>query len=876
MRTCKVFAAALVQLAAAAAEPPAALALVQRPEEELLLLALELDGEPLPGTLPAYRDAAGNCRLPLGETCRLLSLAVRVDPGRGAATGFLVREACGFRLDVAAGQVQCGGRILALERTRLERHADDLYVEVGLLEAWLPLRLQVDAPAALLRVRATEELPIQAERARERKLARLRPTSAASGPELPLLDPPYSLWDPPFVEQSLDLSLRPNAPPGSRRYDLAGTTFLAGDLLYMSSRAYFTSSREHLLENARLTLARRDPERGLLGPLAAGTVELGDIFGTALPLIGARPVGRGLQFGNFPDRWLGHGERYELEGDLLPGWTVELYQNGILVAFQRARGDGRYAFLDLPLVFGVNDFRLVFYGPEGQRREQRRRLDRSQAQAPAGELLYNAAGVFSGPGPGRYQLEAAYGLSRQLDLSLALAQAPGFFGPAQRFAMATLLGSFAHFGARLGLARDLDGGSAASASLSTGWGGQSLTVQHTALRDFSSAEFLPTRGLIAARTRAQLNLGLPWAAAPLHLDLEAQRDRLRSGGASERLSARLATCVDGYSLANTFSLERQGGVGGDQRQGSLLAGKAFRDLSLRVEAGYGIQGLHPRLRTVSLQGEWHGLQPWTIAAGLQHDHERRDPAAFVNLNRSQGKLALGLRASWSRAGGGQLGLGLHVALGREPRSGRWLPSARPMAFGGAVSAVAFVADQGRPGPGQEGLEGVALAVDGMPRQGLSPRPDIRFQPELGWGRPVLLTLDQTGLEDPFLRPALPGYRVLPRPGKVVRLDFPLVQVAEVTGSVLIEGGAGAGPLAGLGLELLDGQDRVCRETVSAFDGFFFLGDLLPGNYRLRVAPAEAERLGLVLPAPRDLQLGAGNTLVEGIRICVSRRPGAAP
>ena len=63
---------------------------------------------------------------------------------------------------------------------------------------------------------------------------------------------------------------------------------------------------------------------------------------------------------------------------------------------------------------------------------------------------------------------------------------------------------------------------------------------------------------------------------------------------------------------------------------------------------------------------------------------------------------------------------------------------------------------------------------------------------------------------------------------------------------------------------------------SAFDGFFDLADLAPGSYTLRVAPAEAVRLGVSLPPPRSFEITPKGSLFEGVQLVVTPLPAPRP
>ena len=62
--------------------------------------------------------------------------------------------------------------------------------------------------------------------------------------------------------------------------------------------------------------------------------------------------------------------------------------DGELRAFQSDRGDGRYDFNDVELLFGDNEFEVVLYGPQGQIKRERSSVPVGQARVPAGQTLY--------------------------------------------------------------------------------------------------------------------------------------------------------------------------------------------------------------------------------------------------------------------------------------------------------------------------------------------------------------------------------------------------------------------------------------------------------------------------------------------------------
>jgi hypothetical protein len=870
---------------AAPAAPPAKPSRLH--EDNLLLFTVRLGNRVVAENFPGYPLGGKSYLLPLGEFCRAVGLGIKVDPVRGTAKGFIIREAQTFELDLGRNQAVVAGKVFPLDRDRVEWHVEDIYLDDAYLPRWLPLTLAIDPFALVIQVDPLEELPIQGHWRREEFMGRKQPDPGSDPTQqYPVVRPPYALADWPFLDQTLSFSYQPDSAPGVPKVTATGSSFLAGDLGFMSSTLFFNSRPGDLFSNPRGRLFRRDPDAGLLGPMKANIVEFGDIFVPTPSLVGGSPLGRGVHIGNFPEQVQSATDRYALQGDLLPGWSVELYQNDVLIDLQLSRPDGQYVFTRLPLLYGVNDFRLLFYGPEGQRREEHHRLDISQSQTPEGAFLYNLAGTRPGDGTTNYQVETAYGLAKQLDLRATLSQLPvtpppggaGSGAPLgngqflQRFTTASMQGYWPGFSTRFGAAQSSAGGTVQTAALGTGWGRASLNLEQSFLNGFYSPEFSPTHGLITERTRAQVNLALPpwsWLPSTLQLGLGGTRDSLEGGGHNVQTTR-------GYYLSNLITWNRFDSplVSQDRREGLALVSKSFRDFSLRGEAGYHLTGWNPTLESLTLNGDTRIFQPMLLQGSVTRDLVARDNRYSITGVRQEGPVGVSFSTSYSHFGKFSLGLGLHIALGREPRTGQWVASSTPMAGEGALSGLAFLDSNGNGvrAPGEPALEGAGLSVNGTPRAALYPGDGAIFTPNVRPDAWATVSLAEGTVEDPLVKPRIAGYRVLPRVGKAIPLDFPLVVGGEITGDTRIQTAGGPEPLGGVRLELLDAEGRLKLQVVSAFDGFFDLADLGPGSYTLRVAPAEAGRLGVSLPPPRVFTLDPKGTQYDGIQLILTPAP----
>jgi hypothetical protein len=83
-------------------------------DANLLVLEVQLEGHVLSDSFTAYQER-GHVLLPLGELSRLLTLAITVQPSRGTASGFVIREERTFALSVDDALVTLQGRQKSFE-----------------------------------------------------------------------------------------------------------------------------------------------------------------------------------------------------------------------------------------------------------------------------------------------------------------------------------------------------------------------------------------------------------------------------------------------------------------------------------------------------------------------------------------------------------------------------------------------------------------------------------------------------------------------------------------------------------------------------------------------------------------------------------------
>ena len=840
--------------------------------DEALILTVSLDRITLSDGIPAFPLRDGYL-IPLGELCRELELGLQVDQAKGTVDGFLIQEGRRFHLDWAAGTVTSGGVASAFNRAWTQWHRDDLYVDARLLSQWLPLELKVDFRRLVLAVKPRETLPLQQRWAREDKAK--NPARNGKPPEFDLLTQPYALAEVPFLDQTLQVSSRAKVS-GVVPFRVQSSTLAAGDLLGMSGQVYALADSTGL-RRASATLGRQDRRAGLLGPLRATQFAFGEFLDPGMELVTQAKAGFGAMVANGALDRSASPNVHAFRGALPQGWQVELYRNGTLMGFQTSRADGAYEFLDVLLYFGHNEFVLVFYGPQGQRRQETVTFNTSMSQMRAGTLEYRAA-AFRGDQTGRQlEVQGRYGLSGQFDASFGSARAM-LDGVPHDYLQAGLDGFWRLGSASVTGAKDRLGGSVVELGGHTQIGGVDLSLRHDWLRDgFQSEVFQSGFGPILSRTRGDLALQVfSQGRAMFTFNLSGIQDRLAGGGVAETLNAGVSTALGPYFLANHLSRVRGRVAGAEilETFGDFLASRTLGTSAVRAQASYQLSGGR-RLEQLSFQGDLAMFPGYLLRPTLNLDRANRKKELLLGLERLGTPVGVGAVLGYSTLNRLSLDVNVRVGLRREPRTGAVRTQSQgATAVQGGVSLQVFLDsnENGLRDPGESPVEGVAVRVNGSPHPVRTDADGILFLDGLPANQDVNLELMTSSLKDPLMRGTRPGVRVTPRPGHVERVEMPVVIHGEMTGSVFLRGPGGNAPVARMRVELVDAGGRVVRSVRTEFDGFFILSDLVPGTYRLQVSPEAAARLGYGAPAPRTVSFAPSGTALDDVDLVLEPLP----
>lgn len=851
----------VVELARAAAPLPFS-------ADDLLFMEVSADGYQLAETMNVYRSRSG-VYVPLGEFSRVLDFAIGVFPVSAKAEGWFGSREVEVTIDLRQNRAVVGGVVSSFDAGQAAIFGDDIYLRTDLIEKILPLRLRADVNAQTLTVYPTIPLPFQERLAREQRAAGIG--VGASSIAATRLATPYRLFTPPTVDVNLGGQIARDGIDQTRSYDLR----VAGDLLFAGFQGFLGSDQDGELNNARILFERKDPAGHALGLLGATRAGLGDVFTPAMTLGAGSVGGRGVYYTSAPLEALDLATPLDLRGELPLGEDVELYINEVLQAMQVSASSGQYEFLDVPLTFGLNTIRLVFYGAQGQTREQVRHVNFGTGQVAAGGFVLRMGVVeqnrplfeFGEPIPdqeaGSLRMSAMidYGVSAGLTLSGGAARYTPRGRSSRDVGLVGVRSSIGGLAAQLDLARDDQGGEAASLGVAGRVFGISMVGRHSEYAggfiDETRVSVMTNQVAVVRSTDLRIDSRIRLAGLPI-LPLLFDMRRVERTDDTDRVSADLRTSapIGRYYVSTSLSYENESFSSGRQDRlvgavdvATLIAAWAQFRAGLSYELGP-----EAELDRAYVNVDFPVRDIGSVRLGVFH--ALRDGAGTTfqatGLYRAP-RFDLSLSTAYETdTGEWTLGLQLGFGFGYDPFSRRYGMTRPGVSGGGLVALDAFVdADgDGRRGRGEAAVSKIILETPAGPAiTGIDGRV---LSGGLGDGGAVRMRVNQEGIDDPFLVGRIGVIEVVPRPGRTVVVSYPMQSTSEVEVAVRLRRGEEARALAAVDLLLVPetGGDPVIARTDHS--GIAFIDGISPGRYRIQLDPVQARTLKLSLEGTPEI------------------------
>lgn len=857
-----------------------------------LVLQVKRGDELLSGGILGFQKGYTGYYLPFGGLMDILGIYHETDIASGTVNGWFVKPENTYSINAATGRAAFGEtqfEILpdALIVKDFGAGYGDVFIRVEALNTLLPLNLELDFSKLQLLVNAERKLPYELKRDREEKRDRLlanqdRLNIQTRGFET--VDNDYKNFSLPVLD--INSSGRWNKTDGT--IDTGLSVLGKNDLLgFSADYGLDLNYQDNDLvtpDNLRMTLTRREFGED---PMLMGVRELriGDVSARTSDLVNGSNTGRGVSVSSAPLHRAGTFDEVTVEGIASPGWEIELYRNEELIDFGVVDGTGQYRFDDVALLAGVNRIRVALYGPAGQVEERVEEYTLGGSLLPGGEFEYEASVVdttsdliplkddsFNGYGPNTDDQGIAYsgavraGVNRWMSVFATASDSATRGGKTKYVTAGTNL---ALGGALTSIEayQQVGGGRALDARLATNFMGWRAKLRTEVLNDFESNRVGFGDSAKVSDVQASLSKRFATHFGQTGVTLSANREKEQSGDSTAR-----------YQISNFFSRSKQNygnRLTAHHKDGKLTQVDGFANATFRLGKKLHIRNtlnyeVQPHFEWESYSADMNYRYSKNLNTGLNLGYNLNTAESTVGTNVSYdfGKFLGSLNTNWNSEGATTVTLRASTSLAPYGEDGRYLMSSQSMREQSALNGRVFM-DSNLNGlyDGDEGpVEGAALTVNRRATDDSDPDGNIgEILP--GSGDVVALEFSKDSTDNPFHASKEAGYKVLLRPGVRQDLDFPLVETGMIDGIASFENGS---PVPGLRLQLVDAEDRVIKDTITSFDGFYTFEFVKPGAYVLRTDPA----LGLNVE-PRTIVIEPDSLFAYGTNMQLSEKPSSA-
>lgn len=816
----------------------------------------------------------GQLFIPMGELFGVIFFPIEVD-SKGAKGWFLTEENK-FNFSSSTGIVQVGPKTMVVPHEQYVVVDDEIFMNIDIFNSLFPLRMGFNRleQALILNPLGLLSFEVLQNRINSRRIS-----SAKDGLLYPLQDLDYAAIAQPNLNLKITAGHRNQDDEASNFGSVSG--IYRGDLLFMSSVIYGAadfSANDHEsnidFNNFSFTGERVFPDNPYLYKATVG-----DIIPTQTPIGGSGALERGFRITNENAYQSGNFDTRTFTGKAQPGWEVELYRNGQLMGAQSIAEDGTYLFENVEILFGVNRFRIVMYGPQGQEEVREEVIDASTTLRP-GEIGYdfslseNSVGVFDSDiskvstgnaldkGTMRTKGTVSVGINSNLELRSGFSYE----------SFAGMKRTFGSLGTDIRVSEELFG-------LDMGYSSNEAVFLQASMRGaiFGTGKynvFLEQQfsdKYLDSTTKNKISLGYNDSLK------HSEKTRVSYGGKVARTNN--VEIGNGfkdeiiYNLSGNFNINGElGNISNnftyrffeDESDGDSYGGAqtsyymGFQDGTLRGTVSYGINeedGAHLGSATFS---STYRVSPKTSTT-LTVDRSFQDNERLLVTNswsHKIGEYSPYISGSIDDNGNYWAYLGIGLNIGFEP--GTFTPeiSGRENTPSGASCLVYQDKNYNNVfDSNDEPLENVTL-------KSIQSRRSV-VTDENGRGLfvhlPPMRSTDIEVDENSFSRArfyAANGSAITPRKGKIYELEYPIHLCGAVEGYIyqLKDDKARARPH--VPVQAVDSNGKVVGESLSVSGGYFCIEKLFPGSYQVRIDPQFLERRDLIQQGAKEISINA--------------------
>jgi len=816
-------------------EVPTSFKRVSLNEDNFYITVLRLNGRPIWDGMDLY-EVDGRFLIPVSLLVDAMGLTWDINIPSNSIASEATDTQCGFNFTLSSTSATSGDTPL------WSKDEFDFYIDLEVLPLLIPITYEFDRSLLVLTMTSKDLAFIDTS---QKEI--IAPTLYVKEDTAVdrVIDDRYMLYTSPLAGYRVSLQ---NDSAQSQRVALSVNSTL--DLLHHATNFRVNKTEDQSQHFLRFSRTFNDMtsvynDNGL-------TYEFGDIQLQGDNVVLTPSQSLGAVFHNNDSLGKRNFSKITIEEFVLPGWRVQLFRNGQFIDERFSDEENKVLFEDVDTFFGTNLFELKLFGPEGQHetRNQVVNVGRDQIKKNKVDFSFGVTdnqhrlldGKISDNGLGKAALaRLGFGLTDTTSLSgtyqrLWLNDTPQNYYTG---AINTQLpGSALH----ISLTKQENSGYASF----VGWNGRvnqdiAFNFSNRYLNDFTSQRYTENslvKSETSMRVNGQLDVfgRLGWNANLSYLTFKETSD-----------SARLGLNVNNNFLGGTFS----GGIVVGNNIVEPLTGRLY--YSKQIEGwqvssawdftpsdNFDTENFYVSLRWPYLQSQHRETRIQYRASGdrnVEIQHQHNWSFDFINV---------GFGGAFGEGGNWSINLTFTGNLNYNPYSKTFNFDRASSPVAGRVDAFAFL-DSNRNSlydPGEMPLENVGFQGNASWRN--------EFTNSEGKARLITLrnaqmvSIDATSLPDLFMIPADKNVEVITHSGGINRLNFPVHTVSDVEGNLFLMSDTQSRGAPRVLLNVVNESGESIASTYTESDGYFYVSQLPPGKYKLKIDEGYLQRHALTI------------------------------
>ncbi len=809
-----------------------------------------------------------------------LRLPINVRDDLGTAEGWYIREEKKFSLDTNKKLVVTDHGTFNTSENVLVQDGD-IWVPTGELGSWLGTEFDIRIASQEVDIKSKETYPLEAKLNRKRGGTRTHKTPP---PVLPIGSEEYQLADVPVIDVSTNTSYQKRGSNDEGTTNYSANISAVNDFAYGTLRTRANLNKRDKLSSVRVSYKQESIDGDLLGPLNARRFEVGDIISTRVPFANSVSQELGVRVSNTDLVRRTVVPSTGISGTGTPGWDVELYRENQFLGVQTIGEDGLYQFSNINLFVDDNNFRLVFYGPQGEIHEEDLYVPVDQTLLSRGKGVYDFSVTLNDKSTyvknpidddqtGEPNIFALYEKPFSNGVTVTLGASSRILSTDERETQGsvnisapvgqTLLGAGASVNDNSDIVSEL--------SLRRNFG------QHEAIYS-AGASLLNDDGEDGSSTALTNNVALqgplPFGEQRnMRYNLNADYTSNSENDDFYSINGGINGAINRLTYGGQLEYNSDDGTGQEELSSFVNLSGGYGRNFLRLTANYDITP-ESELQTINANYQRDVNNKLNFQLNLQKNVPESLTSYAAQLDWQAGFIRLSPRISYNSNQDFTATLSTRFGLLKDPYEKKWKMSDRSFSSVGTLSAFVYLDKDGN---GEfdgedEPLSDVTVLAPQNGRQKRTDENGIAFFDRMARLLRTDVYVDNDTLQDPTWISSFEGISVIPREGYVAEVEFPVHRAGEIDGLVVVKNqneddeGSAKTSIRSVAVHLIN-QDGEIEKTAYTDDvGFYYISQIPPGRYFLIIDSESAQRRDIIRPMPQRIEIGYDGTILFGNNI----------